>query len=218
MRGAKGGGAEGTIRPPRLWPDMRRTLPLALLLLAACEQLPGTAGGAEVEYRPGEAGTVDHALCLLGFTGVPMRELASGHHIVGVTLNGRPATFVLDTGANATVIHAPFAEEFGLAEGGRAGGAIRLGGTMQARQTGIEHFAIGDVEVRLRRIMVTDLGQIANMLSPMAGSQVHGIVGQDAMKEHRAVIDVSRSVVHLIPGDAEPAPVAAERCRPDDSG
>jgi hypothetical protein len=194
---------------------MRLVLPLALLLLSACDQIPRITGNAEVEYRPAEAGTVDHALCLLGFTGVPMRELASGHHIVRVTLNGRPASFVLDTGANATVIHASHAADFGLAEGGRTGGAIGLGGTMEARQIGVESFTIGDVEIRLRQIMVTDLGQIANMLSPMAGTPVHGIVGQDAMKEHRAVIDVSRSVVHLIPGDAEPAPVAPERCQQD---
>lgn len=199
---------------------MRAILASLLLLpvLAGCDRLPVAGSGPQVgDYRPEEAGTVDHALCLLGFTGVPMRELASGHHIVDVTLNGRPGTFVLDTGANATVIHAGYETDFGLAEGGRVGGAVGLGGAMEARQVGIDDFAIGPVPVRLRRIMVTDLGQIATMLAPMAGGSVHGIVGQDAMKAHRAVIDVSRSLVHLIPEDRDPAPVPAERCRTDAS-
>jgi hypothetical protein len=197
---------------------MRAALLPALLLLAACDRLPVGLGNQMGDYNPEEAGTVDHALCLLGFTGVPMRELASGHHIVEVTLNGRPGTFVLDTGANTTVLHTAYADEFGLAEGGRVGGAIGIGGALQARQVGVDSFAIGHVPVRLRRIMVTDLGQIATMLAPMAGDSVHGIVGQDVMKEHRTVIDVSRSLVHLIEEDRDPAPVPAEECRTDASG
>jgi hypothetical protein len=193
---------------------LRAALLLLALPLAGCDFLPAGQTPVRADYAPEEAGTVDHALCLLGFTGVPLRELASGHHTVDVVLNGRPATFVLDTGANATVLHAPYAEEFGVGRG-IPGGAVGLGGAMRAQSVSIESFAIGAVDVRIGRIMTTDLSQLTTMLGPMAGGRVHGIVGQDAMKEHRAVIDVRRSIVHLIEENRDPVPVSPEACRPD---
>lgn len=166
------------------------------------------------DYDPTEAGTVAHALCLLGFTPVPLRELSSGHHVVDVRLNGRPATFVVDTGANATVLHAAFAGEFGL--GGRPtarGGATGIGGSMAAEQVRIESFALGPVETRHRRMMTTNLGQLTQLLTPLSRGPIHGIVGQDVMKEHRAVVDVDARVLHLLAEDRDPAPAPAERCR-----
>lgn len=180
----------------------------AALPLAACD----FRAEPPPEYRPAEAGTVDHALCLLGFSAVPLIELASGHHLVEAQLNGRAATFVLDTGANASVLHAPYAERFGV-EGGLPGGAVGLGGAMEARAARIQDLSLGGVPIRQGRIMVADLGQLQRLLEPMAGREIHGIVGQDVMNEHRAVIDVARPVLHLIEADEEPAPVPAERCR-----
>jgi hypothetical protein len=191
---------------------MKALLAAALFTFAAptCSGDPPKAA----DYDPTEAGTVANALCLLGFTAVPLRELASGHHVVAATLNGRPAAFVLDTGANATVVHSAFAERFALT--GRAtaeGGAIGLGGSMAARQVRIESLSLGPVPTRQRRIMTTDLSQLTRMLEPMAGAPIHGIIGQDLMKEHRAVVDVAAPAVHLIEPDRDPAPVPAARCR-----
>ena len=184
-------------------------LPVTLLLLFACDlQTESTSP----EYRPEEAGTVDHALCLLGFEAVPLSELITGHHLVEVTLNGRPARFVLDTGANATVLHTAHAEAFGIAEEGRPAGAVGLGGAMEATSARIDEFRIGPVPIRQDRIMVTDLGELARLLGPLADGDVHGIVGQDVMNEHRAVIDVARPILYLIEADEEPAPVASGRC------
>ncbi len=195
---------------------MRLGFAIALLpLLAACDIQPADPP----EYRPEQAGTVDHALCLLGFAAVPLRTLASGHHLVDVTLNGQPGTFVLDTGANATVLDAFNAGSFGLAEGaGRPAGAVGLGGGMRATQASIDSFHIGPVPIRQSRIMITDLGRLADLLGPMAGETIHGIVGQDVLAEHRAVIDVARPILHLIEADEEPAPVPAGFCRTEADG
>ena len=180
-----------------------------LALLAACEQVATEA----VEYRPAEAGTVDHAMCLLGFTGVPLRELMTGHHLVEVTLNGRKATFVLDTGANRSVLHAPYAKELGIGEGMAVpAAAIGLGGTMKARLVEVERIEIAGMPIRESRMMSADLSPLTRLLGPMSGGRVYGLVGQDVMKEHRAVIDVSRPILYLMAADEDPAPVASERC------
>jgi predicted aspartyl protease len=183
-----------------------------LLALAGCEEvLTKTA-----EYEPRKAGSVDQAMCLLGFTAVPLRELLTGHHLVSAQLNGKPASFVVDTGANRTVLHAPFAAEFGLTGStlGR-GGAVGVGGAVQASQAPIKSLTIGGVAIRRSRIIMTDLGQVTNVLSPISGTRVYGIIGQDVLKEHRAVIDVAKPLLYLVREDRAPAAVSAEQCATD---
>ncbi len=158
-------------------------------------------------------------MCLLGFAGVPLRELMTGHHLVDVELNGRKATFVLDTGANKSVLHAGYAEQLGIGEGTAVpGAAIGLGGAMKARQVRIERMEIASIPIRQSRVMTADLSQLTNLLGPLSGDTIYGLIGQDVMKEHRAVIDVSRPILYLIEADEEPAPVPAERCRGERRG
>lgn len=196
---------------------MRRSAFLAFvpLLLAGCDAV----APPEVDYRPGEAGTVDHALCLLGFQGVPLRALSTGHHVVALTLNRRAATFVVDTGANMTVLDERFADAFGLTPGaGAAPTAIGIGGPLNARQARVDSFEIGGIPIRARRVVVAAIGQVSASLARFTGTEIHGILGQDVLGEHRAVIDVPRGILYLIEADRDPAPVPAALCRVDGGG
>lgn len=177
--------------------------------LAGCEQiLTKTAA-----YEPAKSGSVDQAMCRLGFTAVPLRELLTGHHLVQVRLNGKPASFVVDTGANRSVLHTPFAAEFGLTGTPiGVGGAIGVGGSVKASQAPIQSLEIGGVPIRQRRIMMTELGQVTNLLSPISGGRVYGIIGQDVLKEHRAVIDVAKPLLYLVREDRAPQAVASDQC------
>ena len=181
----------------------------ALLLACACRQATGPAP----EYRPEEAGTVDHALCLLGFTAVPVREVSTGHHLIEAAINGRNGQFVLDTGANMSVIDRAHLASFGLSQGSRdVGGAIGVGAAGQASRVAIDGFTIGPVQVRQNRIVSSDLGQLLTLLSRASGMTVSGIIGQDVLNEHRAIIDVERPMLYLMDEDRDPAPVSAQRC------
>jgi hypothetical protein len=178
-----------------------------LLSLTGCKEvLTKTAA-----YEPAKAGSVDQAMCLLGFTAVPLRELLTGHHLVEATLNGKAASFVVDTGANASVLHTPYAAEFGIS-GKAVGGAIGVGGALKASRASIRSLDIGGVTIRRDRIMTTDLGQITNLLGPISGGKVYGIIGQDVLKEHRAIIDVAKPILYLVREDSAPAPVSADQC------
>jgi len=184
-------------------PCRRAAAALLLLVITGCGQAPTQAA---VEYRPEEAGTVDHALCLLGFTGVELSEVSTGHQLVDLSLNGREATFVVDTGANVSVLHAPFADDFGLSDDRAARGG-------QARLVRIDSLQLGGVAIRQNRIVLADLSQVVSALGRMSDRPVSGIIGQDVLGEHRAVIDVPRSILYLIEADEDPTPVPAERCR-----
>ena len=98
---------------------MKIVLAAALVAAAAGCDAP-VSEKAPPDYRPEEAGTVDHALCLLGFTAIPLRSArTTGHHLVSASINGREGVFVLDTGANVSVIDSDHAGQFGLG-GGKA--------------------------------------------------------------------------------------------------
>ena len=195
---------------------MRALAVAAVALLAGCEavQAPKAA------YAPEKAGTVDRALCLLGFTAVPMRTLLSGHHIVDARVNGKPASLIVDTGANATVLDAAAAKALGVGEGvSMPGIAAGVGGTLRARMARAESIDVvggdgADVRLRQRRVMIADLSGITATLSKVAGRPVHGIVGQDALAEHRAVIDVAGPVLFVQAEDRAPAPSDPAACGP----
>ncbi|MDO9489621.1 MAG: retropepsin-like aspartic protease [Sphingomonadaceae bacterium] len=192
---------------------MRHLLPLAALLsLAACDQVMTSTP----DYRPQDAGSVDQAMCLLGFTAVPLTELVTGHHLVGATINGVAGIFVLDTGANASVVNTAAAGQFGLtpALGGLVPAiGIGVGGAQKAGFSTADSLVIGGVDIRRKRLMTANLDQVVKLLGPMAGgAQISGIIGQDVMKEHRAVIDVAKPILYLIAADADSAPVEASAC------
>jgi clan AA aspartic protease (TIGR02281 family) len=200
----------------RLMTTCRLSALAAVLALCACQQPPAPAP----EYRPGEAGTVDHALCLLGFEAVATRATSTGHHLVDATINGRSGSFVLDTGANATVIDRNHAETFGLTSGstGLSGAVGGIAGGATANQVPIETFRVGSVQVRQARIVTADLGQLLETLGRLSGTTVYGLIGQDVLTEHRAIVDVAKPMLYLMAKDEDPSPIPAEQCRSESDG
>lgn len=192
---------------PRLW----SCAVLTLLLLSACQE----ATAPTPDYQAEEAGTVDHAMCLLGFAAIPLREVSTGHHLVQVTINGRSGSFVLDTGANVTVVDASHRQHFGISTSERGLGGVvgGMAGATGARLVSVEGLEIGSVATRQSRIVTADMGQLLSALSQVANRTVYGLIGQDVLKEHRAIVDVARPMLYLIPEDQDPSPVPASQCQ-----
>lgn len=189
-----------------------------MFILAGCDSLAPSAPSPTVAYRPEAAGTVDHAMCLLGFAATPLQRLRSGHQLVKGRLNGKPVTFVLDTGANLSVVSASSAKAFGLVpQFGVFGAAAGLGGTMKATRSSIESLQLGDLDIRQTHVIVADLSQVEAVLGRQTASPIHGIIGQDVMREHRAVIDVARPMLYMRAAGSLPAPVPADRCTAPDA-
>lgn len=187
---------------------LTRAYALAMLAaLAACGPLPGQTPPPIV---PGLSKSVDQALCQLGFTRVPLRETRTGHHLVEVTINGRPATFIVDTGANVTVLNAALAEPFALTPRvGVVGAAVGIGGSLGAKQWNVKELAVGGVPVRQNHIATADLSGVVGALSRMSEAQIAGIVGQDVLKAQQAVIDVDGPTLHMLQANAAPRPPEA---------
>lgn len=186
---------------------------LAVSLTGACDGLAPPTPAPGVEYHPELAGTVDHAMCLLGFTAVPIQRLVTGHQLVKGLLNDKPATFVLDTGANVSLVHTGFAEDFGLKPQRVPAAAIGLGGGQMASRASVATLQLGEVKARQTHVMLADLSSLETALGPLSRDRIDGIIGQDLMREHRAVIDVAKPMLYLQREDVAPSPVPAELCK-----
>jgi len=138
--------------------------------------------------------------CLPGFTSIPMTALASGHHSVSVTLNGKPGAFLVDTGAGATVIHEPYLRHFALTASA-AGTGANAQGKMKLDAVPVAAFAVGGTATRLRRIYAMDLSYIVDAVSAESAQPIEGLIGQDVLRDQKALIDVDRSILYL----ADPA-------------
>lgn len=180
----------------------------AIFVLSACDNVQLFPGRDDAPTKPSgvAAGPVGNALCRLGYSAVPMRRLSSGHHKIEATLNSVPATFLVDTGANVTTIRADLAERHGIGSGGLPAAVAGLGGMTGGRMVRIDQFAIGEIPIRQSRILIADLSMLDQMTRMQANVRVDGIIGQDVLQEHRAIIDVASHQMFLLP-TGRPGPI-----------
>jgi aspartyl protease len=163
------------------------------VLLAAC------LGAAPAQARP-ESALAARGLsgpCRAAFAAIPMIALASGHHVVEITLNGRPGAFLVDTGAGATIIHAPYAPAFALAPAAAGGAGAGAGGKIRLDRIDVAALAVGGTRTRLSRIYAMDLSYVVDAVSEGSPRRVQGLIGQDVLRDQKALIDFARSILYL---------------------
>lgn len=154
--------------------------------------------------RPATTRTAAQALCALGYSSISLRTLPTGHHLVSVTVNGRPATFMVDTGAGGTVIHRGYLEAFGLrAQGGRTAKAFSQAGASEASLVRVTELTIARTRTALTGIYTLDLSLLVNATSGMEGGPIHGIIGHDVMRAQHAIVDVQQERLYLKPLQGE---------------
>ena len=153
--------------------------------------------------------------CRPGFAPIPMTALASGHHSVAVMLNGRPASFLVDTGAGATIIHTPYLARFALSRGTGAGAGTATNPTGKLRfdPVAVKGFAVGGTKTHLDKIYAMDISYLVDAVSASSPQRIEGLVGQDVLRERKAIVDLDQSILYLADPDAtcpgSPGPIVA---------
>jgi predicted aspartyl protease len=186
-----------------------------ITIIAAAAALSACTGEGLSGVAP--APNVAEAMCRMGFDAIKMRSLMSGHHIVDATLNGKPATFAVDTGAGMSVLNTPHGASFlGKATSTASGIAIGATGQTSLAQYPVQELTIGGTKTGLKHIVAVDIGTVAKALEGFAGKPVHGIIGQDVMRAQHAVVDVQQSILYLRPVEGAVAARPAAECRQPD--
>ena len=100
--------------------------------------------------------------------------------VLTVEINGRPATMVLDTGSDSTVLTRIAARRLGVAEGGEAYSVTGAGGHEPVLLARIDRLRLGAVQV----------DQLRTLLADAPGPPIDGLLGLDVLVSYELDLDV----------------------------
>jgi len=130
----------------------------------------------------------------------------NGNHIfVEGELNGKPAKFMIDTGAASSLVHLKSAEDAGLQVGPMTEKIYGVAGEAPAGVVRVPTLKMGDAVMKNRKLLATDL------FKDFGGEKTYdGIFGADFLRELNAAISYREGRVFLwVEPEAAPAPAAA---------
>ncbi|MCP5537367.1 MAG: retropepsin-like domain-containing protein [Akkermansiaceae bacterium] len=131
----------------------------------------------------------------LGWVRVPLTKAGQGstHQVVQVTINGRKGSFVLDTGAQQSVISSKFAKEAGIDSMPSPVKAVGIGDGQSAIRIGsVDKLEIGSFKLQDYPMLVIDLNAI-NV------DQFDGIIGSEFLFASQAIYDIGSASLFLEP-------------------
>lgn len=126
--------------------------------------------------------------------------IGGGYHpFLNVVVEGKKCRFLIDTGASKSVIDKHFYEN----SLGRKMKVIRqettgLHSTVLESYTGlIKKLEIGQTDIKKLAIAGVDLSHVNNTYKKMKLKKIHGIIGSDILKQHKAIIDYGKGLIFL---------------------
>jgi hypothetical protein len=133
-----------------------------------------------------------------GFYRIPLKRLATGHYLFSAKINNVLGDFILDTGASTSCVGFTDSEHFKLISEesivkAAGAGAINMH-TMLSRKN---EFSLKNWEIKNMDFVLFDLSHVNQALSQVNEKPIHGIIGADFLKYHRAVIDYGRNCFYI---------------------
>ena len=142
--------------------------------------------------------SLDSYLTRNGYTRIPLSRSGVGHFHTDGTLNGRPVSVLVDTGASSTLFGLGVAREMGLALtklpmfGGGAGAA-----RLDVYKVEGADFRLGEVTPKLAALVAMDLSHVNEALALRGSGAVDAVLGGDVLEAHGAVIDYAGNSLYL---------------------
>src|SRR5690606_31865398 len=122
-----------------------------------------------------------------------LKKLATGHYLFSAKINSVSGDFILDTGASTSCVgftdstHFKLISEESIIKASGAG-AVNME-TMLSRKN---EFSIKNWGIKNMDFVLFDLSHVNEALTQVDEGPIHGIIGADFLKQHRAVIDYGR--------------------------
>jgi len=134
-----------------------------------------------------------------GYSPVSLGKLPTGHETLEVEINGVKGRFILDSGAGASVVHTAYAAKYGLnsptSDDNRT--ATGAGGHTAISRHPIDSLSLGGAVMDQKQVSIMDLGGVVAAIKAATGEEIDGVIGQDILTRHDAVIDISKQTLYL---------------------
>jgi predicted aspartyl protease len=141
-----------------------------------------------------QALTVDELLTLRKYQSFQF-ERRGNHIFVDGTLNGNDVTYMIDTGADSSLLQIDAAKDFGCKVGPMDQEVWGIGGKSPAAVAVISKLTMGDAKLTNRKVLATDMTRGDETYKEMG---YVGLFGADFMRELDAVITYTESRIFLI--------------------
>lgn len=170
-----------------------------LKALVLCTAMLATSSFAQCSK--GKDNALDTFLANKGFTKLCFQKLASQHAIVEVSVNGFKSNFIIDSGASVSVINNSDVSKFRLipASGIANVQATGVGGKVTTQSFMLDIFKIDQLKIKNKHIVAMDLSHIVDALTTVSDKEINGVIGQDILTRHKAVIDIASNTLYLMP-------------------
>lgn len=162
------------------------------IVVALATVLPAPASAA-----PPEPSEISRFLVSQGFAVLKLSKLPTGHEVIDVVINGQAGTFVLDSGAGATVLRHDRLTKFGIVSGTDKQQGAGAGGSIAITRHPIGSIALDGQALPLRHVYSTNLDSVVGRLRAATGIEIDGVVGQDILSGFSAIINIGSSELYL---------------------
>jgi len=137
-------------------------------------------------------GTVPAAACQIQPRAVVPLELASRHAIVTVEVNNKPASFILDTGAERTMVTVAAVQRLGLGLDQWTGTTVMgIGGLVQHQNALPRSLTLAGVALRHPTMLHDSTLAVGPLpISNFDGHRIDGLLGRDFLSAFDLVLDI----------------------------
>ncbi len=132
-----------------------------------------------------------------GYIKIPLSRLASGHLHLDANVNGVPGSFILDTGAAATVIEASRKDTFHLVSDASQNVGAGAGGQVRMQTSQHNKFTLGTWAANDMVLYTMDLSHVNNSLQTLGIDKVDGVIGADILSRAKGVIDYPNLTLYV---------------------
>ncbi len=125
----------------------------------------------------------------------------SGFHLlIKITINGKAAKMIVDTGASITVFDKTkmgnFVKEKKIEE--RSEMTSGLGtNTMKVHGVMIKKMMVGKLEIKNYKAVLVDLSHVNDSYNKLGMAEIDGVLGSDIFRKYKAVIDYEKKTLTL---------------------
>lgn len=169
---------------------------MMLKVLALTVSLMATNALANCHEKHSE---LDRFLAGKGYSKLCYSKLPTKHAVIEVTLNGKKSHFILDSGANVSVVHQEALPKFRLIPTKTIdhSSATGIGGNVNTQTFSVESLKIKDLAIEHDVIVGMDLSHVVTALGSLTTKTIDGVIGQDILSKHQAIIDVASGTIYL---------------------
>ncbi|MCK5824948.1 MAG: clan AA aspartic protease [Ichthyobacteriaceae bacterium] len=133
-----------------------------------------------------------------GFVCIKLYSNSIGHFQFTAEINGVEGEFILDTGASASCVGTEFADMFNLKTSDKEVEASGAGNSdMKAFVSDLTEVKISGLKIDIDEIVLFNLTEINSALKKHGASLVHGVIGADILKQHKAIINYHDQTLYL---------------------